>query len=280
MYIDIQFALSVIWSRSEYRLTDKTKKLEALGETIIEYFLNETKFQRDELNCPYCYLELRMTGDISEHNLRRINENDVSNHVNAIMSDVSSDVTENNEQEKLDEDHNSTFPAFILKAVLFTVAECQLQNIFDVAVEMFGKVIDVQVDGETEMQLTVGLLKNTLPANRSSKVLVKMDNQEWECKVKGAHSLTDDKLCPRISITYTEFVPYLTPDNMEVINAFFPKTQTGTEEPVEVCVDDYYERLQSIEFEIFSCGSMFISDKGAYVVLISLSAWFMCPDVL
>ena len=244
MYIDIQFALSVIWSRSEYRLTDKMKKLKALGETIIEHFLNEIKLQRDELTCPFCYLELRMTGDISGHGLR------------------------------------STFPAFILKAVLFTVAECQLQNIFDVAVEVFGKVIDVQVDGETEMQLTVGLLKDTLPANRSSKVLVKMDNQGWKCKVKGAHSLTDDKLCPRISITYTEFVPYLTQDNMEVIKAFFPKTQTGTEEPVEVCVDDYYERLQSIEFEIFSHGSMFISDKGAYVVLISLSIWLMCPDVL
>ena len=171
-----------------------------------------------------------MTGDISKHGLR---------------SDINSNVRENNGQDKLVKDHNDTYPAFILKAVLFTVAECQLQNIFDVAVEVFGKVIDVQVDGETEMQLTVGLLKDNLPANRSSKVLVKMDNQEWECKVKGAHFLTDDMLCPRISITYTEFLTYLTPDNMELIKELFPKTQKGTEEPVEVCVDDYYERLQS-----------------------------------
>ena len=202
LYIDIQFALSVIWSRSEYRLTGKRKKLKTLGENIIDLFLNETEFQRNEFYCPYCYLELRITGDISKHGLR---------------SDINSNVRENNGQNKLVKDHNNTYPAFILKAVLFTVAECQLQNIFDVAVEVFGKVIDVQVDGETEMQLTVGLLKDNLPANRSSKVLVKMDNQEWECKVKGAHFLTDDKLCPRISITYTEFLTYLTPDNIELI---------------------------------------------------------------
>ena len=184
LYLDIQFALSVIWSRSEYRLTDKTKTLDALGETIIEHFLNKTKFQRDELICPYCYLELRMTGDISKHGLRSIHENDVSNDVNDIMGDVNSDVTDNNEQEKLDKDYNSTFSAFILKAELFTVAECELQNIFDVALEVFGKVIDVQMDGATDMQLTAGLFKDNLSANRLSKVLVTMGNQDWECKVK------------------------------------------------------------------------------------------------
>ena len=284
LFIDIPFTLSVIWSRAEYRMTDKTRKLRKLGENIIDHFLNEARLERTELQCPYCYLEIQMAADISKHGVRSVKGNDVNSDVTNTNTDVSenkleddvnhetkggvSSVTlENNRHEEQVEAIDYTSPAFMLKAALFTVANCQLQNIFDIASDLFGTVINIEKQGETELQLKVGLLKDTdVPTNQTFKTLKKVDNDKIQCKVKGAHTLKDEKFCPKIPITYNEFVPHLTRDNSELISSFFQKKHIETGEATEVCVDTYYERLQSIDFQILSQGSVIITDMRLFLL--------------
>ena len=309
LYINIPFSLGVIWSRSEYKLSDTRKTLRLLGKQIIEQVINEAELERNGSVCPYCYLELQMTADVPRQAVR--NRNDVNNYVTDAVLDIneatkgvgnvatkglgnvatkgvgnvatkSNDATkgvgnvgtkgvgnvatESNEQQKMNEE-----PTFILKTVLFTLAECQLQNIFDIATDVFGKIIDIKIDGETEMQLMVGLLKDNLPANQTLKVIKKMNTEVWDCKVKGAHTLKDEKFCSKIAITFNEFEPHLTNDNREIISTFFQKKHIETGEPTEVCVDNYYERLQSIDFHMFSYGSA-IKDTIAFNGIISVIA--------
>ena len=301
LYINIPFSLGVIWSRSEYKLSDTRKTLRLLGEQIIEQVINIAELERNGSVCPYCYLELQMTADVPRQAVRTINRNDVNNDVTDAVLDIneatkgvgkvatesneatkgvgnvateSNEATkgvgnvaiESNEQQKMNEE-----PTFILKTVLFTLAECQLQNIFDIATDVFGKIIDLQVDGETEMQLTVGLLKDNLPANQTLKVIKKMNSEVWDCKVKGAHTLKDEKFCSKIAITFNEFEPHLNNDNREIISTFFQKKHIETGETTEVCVDNYYERLQSIDFHMFSYGSA-IKDTIAFNEIISVIA--------
>ena len=283
LYINIPFSLGVIWSRSEYKLSDTRKTLRLLGKQIIEQVINEAELERNGSVCPYCYFELQMTADVPRQAVR--NRNDVNNDVTDAVLDINEATkgvgnvaTESNEATKgvgnVATDSNEAtkgvgnvatesnklqkmneVPTFIFKTVLFTLAECQLQNIFDIATDVFGKIIDIKVDGETEMQLTVGLLKDNLAANQTFKAIKKINSEVWDCKVKGAHTLKDDKFCSKIAITFNEFEPHLTKDNREFISSFFEKKHIETGEPTEVCVDIYYERLQSIDFQIFSYGS-------------------------
>ena len=273
LYIDIRFTLTVIWSRTEYKLRSKTSMLRNVhvGQIIIDHFLNKARFARDEFWCPYCNLELKMTADISRHGVRSLKGNDVIDDVTDSSKDDTDDVgdgnnhmtngdvsniTVKNNGEDVNE-HNATFPAFILKAIMFTKAGCQLQNIYDIASEIFGKVIEVKEDGEIEMQLQVGLLKdNTFPANhtRKFKVLKTVNNHAIRCKAKGAHRLKDEKLCSKIQITYNEFEPHLTDENIALINSFFQKDHIETSESIELCVNTYYEKLESIDFQLLSRG--------------------------
>ena len=283
LYIDIRFTLTVIWSRSEYKLKNKTSMIRNIhvGEIIIEHFLNEARFARPEAEfwCPYCNLELKMTADIAKHGVRSLKGNDVIDDVTDSSKDVTDDMgDDNNDMTSGDvsndtvtvvnngEDenkHEANLPAFILKAIMFTKAGCQLQNVYDIASEIFGKVIEVKENGEIEMQLQVGLLKNnTFPANytRKFKVLKTVNNHAIRCKAKGAHRLKDEKLCSKIQIAYNEFEPHLTDENIELINSFFQREHIETGEPVELCVDTYYEKLESIDFQLLSCGHTVTKD--------------------
>ena len=280
LYIDIEFAINVLWSRSEYKLDDKTSVLTTLGENIMDHFLNESHLVGNEWQCPYCYLELQMTADVYEQGDNDVSETGVHDKEHGLNNEANTDIgnvaKENNQHEALNSDHTTTLPVFIMKVVLFTVPECQLQNIFDIATGLFGKVINIQVDGETDMQLKVGLLNSSL--NQTFKVIKKMNSPVFNCKVKGAHTLKDDKLCSKISITYTEFKPYLTNDNTDIINSFFEKKHIETGEPTDVCITTYYERLQSVDFQILSQGSVIITDARLYLGLIFLPRLLRLSD--
>ena len=261
LYISIPFALDVLWSRSEHKLTDTRNKLRLLGELIIGQVINGETLKRNGSVCYYCYLELKMTAGIQNHSMKFVH--------------TVTDVTVNKEEKLVvNKEQDINVPQLILKAVFFTLAECQLQNIFDIAKDLFGKIIYIYADDTPEMQLRIGLLKDNLPVNQTFKIIKKMKNKVWDCKVKGAHTVKDDKLCPIFSIAYNEFVPHLTDDNTDIIASLFQEEKIGTSDPIDVCVDTYYERLKSIDFHVVSKGSSIV-DINTYILL-SITFTFSC----
>ena len=255
LYIDIQFTLRVLWSQSEYKVMDKLDTLTSLGESIIDQFVNEARFDRNESRCPYCSIGLQMTADINEQGKREDTD-----------TELDDSVKENSEQDNLDSE--AQLPEFIMNVVFFTVPECQLQHIFDIATGLFGRIIEIQLNGKSEMAFEIGLLKDN--SNQTFKVLKHMDNELWNCKVNDAYTLKDDKLCPKISIKYSEYEPYLTNENIDVIQSLFEQKHIETDEPTDVCIDTYYERFQSVNFHILSQGFATRTDARVCIGLIFL----------
>ena len=205
-------------------MTDDFQSLKRLGYNIYDAFTKDSRYSEFSL-CDFCRGNITMISNVIA--------NDFVNVTNTKYG--SGDLEAMNDREAI---------VFIFHIILYTTENCQLQNLFHQASELSRQTLTVYLDGEPEMHLEIGLSDQKKLHVNTKKTI--REFSLLDCVPKASCSIRNEKLCPRIGVKYSEFTTHVTESNRAVIGSLFNANQTKTDEVVEICLDDYYEWLESV----------------------------------
>lgn len=256
--MEIQYTLSVVWSRTDYILTDDMAILLRVGHEIIQEVKRRYIFEESGPNCPFCYQELRFIKEIFLSNWSQSNSTSGPNE-------------ENNYKRS-----NYTEPNFILSFILYTKDNCQLPNLMQNAVNFAGSEIEIIIYGTTAMLLHLELLTENVHSllTGSKLILGKSTGPEEKCPV--TYKLRTKSICPKINISVTDFDHLWAERKNDIINSMFTSESSQSKWYKEMCIDDYLERISNFDSGILrNSGSFKIRIDGVSVMIIIGITYFL-----
>ena len=219
------YTLHALWSVKDYLLTDNVTALMNLGRKILQELQTSYACNTTGVCCPSCFQKLRFVKEIHQ--------------ANSSMDPLS------DHQAKENTNYNiSAEPNFIFYFLPYTEKKCQLPNLMENAVKLAGAVIEIEENGKTEMLLQVHLTQDNVDSMMKGAVVIASESSGLNCH--RVYALKKDTICPTIRIHFSDFEPILTTRNKDSINSIFTTSQRHSKESVEICVDDYLEKLSKI----------------------------------
>lgn len=201
-------------------MKDKKSKLRKLGQKIIE------ELKVSDSGCIDCYKDIRLATKI------------IKSKGNKSIDDVKNTTYDNSAEADL-----------LLYKISPTHASCPHSELIQNAVGLVGSVIEIETGGTTAMLLKIELLKeNDQRLIDKAKVLTTFGRRS-ECFVP--YRLTTEKICPKIRVSFAEFVPFLDQNNTDIIKSMFTDQQRRSDEYEEICVEDYLEKLSHVDIKLF-----------------------------
>ena len=232
---EMWFGLSVIWSKSNYSMSDDPLTLKMLGSLIIKGFQQYLFEEYNGDHCSICLLNVTMISNVDANHLKNASSFMFTNQTNDTEHTY---INQSNAQH-----------AFIFRIVQTTSAKCQLEGLHHQFSGLTGNVLPGIINGEVEMHLKYHVY-NEEELGTASEVILKTSAIP-DCNHNSAYFIRGEKsVCPKIGIKYSEFSEYLTETNQEAIESLFTNNQTET----DICLDDYYERLNSVVLQDVSGG--------------------------
>ena len=227
----IQFGLTVVWSKNNYSFTDDFELFINLGEHVLKAITESPdSFEHSPCAHSLCTETIRMVAYVVENELE--SSGAVSNISLPISGPISIDT-----------------PAFLYLVDLTTDEEhCQLKDIYTQITKMSDKHLLVNLDGEFVMKLYVSLFNENGQDFYQHREYIKLAQNVFECQFNPAFTIKD-KVCPKVSLIYSEFSKYMTESNREIIESLFTKNQIRTDEAVDTCLLDYYNTLSAVKLK-------------------------------
>ena len=193
-----------------------------------------TRYASDEsgMSCPVCYQSLRF--------LKEIAHSETTHNYSASQLEGTASLNNANEVNLL------------YHVISFTEEDCQLPYLLAKSVKLIGSIVKIKLNDELIMILQVQLVtENIQPLIRGSTIII-LDKMYEDCKV--AFRMNTEKNCPMIRISFSDFEPYLTENNYGIIHDLFSAPQRNPKEYEEVCVQDYFVRLNHSTFQLTNSG--------------------------
>ena len=201
----------------EVLLTDEIAILNDIGQNL----LNELLYKF--FTCRYCYQYFRLLKDVRQS---------MNNH------------SESNIKAG---DNSSTDPNVLFYSLWYTDEVCQLHNLTNHALELAGSLIKIRVNGNRTISFKVALSKeNDLRMIRNGTMIFE-SRRFPDCFV--TYKLKREVVCPEIRISFSEFEPYMTEHNADIMKSMFTTVQMRSKEYKEICVADYIEKLDDGNFD-------------------------------
>ena len=227
--VEVIYTLTALWSNIDILFTDEITTFEILGNQLLRK-LQDDAFQL-ETQCRYCYQYLRLLKGIKKSS---------NSHSESNINTGNTTYTDSN---------------LLFYTIWLTDEDCDLQRLIKHALELAGSSIQMEENGNRYMSFKVELLKENRHTMITSGKLIAERNRYRECYVM--YKLTTEVICPKIRISFSEFEPFMTDHNAEIIKSMFTTTQVRSKEYKEICVADYFEKLGDRTFK-------FIQNRGSF----------------
>ena len=226
--LEVLFSLSALWSKVDYNTAENTYIFRNYGRVIFHELSKMYVSDESGINCPFCNQSLRF--------VKEIIRSQTTYNYSAGRSAETTHLTK------------STEPNLLFHTISITKKKCQLPNLLANAVKLSGSVIEIKMNGELFMVLRVDLVKENIQSLISGSSIIVFDNTYLNCFV--TFQMTTVKTCPKIRISFSEFEPHMTENNSGIINNLFATPTRSLEDFIEICVNDYFDRLSKITFPV------------------------------